>query len=122
MLEIRIYDILPVEDIQTNGGIIMKSRFEGSLLGLIGVNILAWVVTFFTFGIGTPWAMCIKYRWECKNTVIEGRRLEFIGSGSSLFLHYIKWWLLTIITFGIYGFWLYIKLLQWKTENTVFVD
>lgn len=100
----------------------MKSRFEGGLLGLIGVNILAWVVTVLTFGIGTPWAMCIKYRWEAKNTIIEGRRLEFIGSGSSLFLHYIKWWLLTIITLGIYGFWLYIKLLQWKTENTVFTD
>lgn len=100
----------------------MRSRFEGSLLGLIGVNILAALVTFFTFGIATPWAMCIKYNWEAKNTVIEGRRLQFIGTGSSLFLHYIKWWVLTIITFGIYGFWLYIKLLQWKTENTVFED
>ncbi|MGL5312027.1 MAG: hypothetical protein ACRC92_02155 [Peptostreptococcaceae bacterium] len=98
----------------------MESRFEGSLLGLIGVNILAWLVTVFTFGIATPWAMCIKYNWVAENTVIEGRRLRFIGKGSSLFLHYIKWWILTIITFGIYGFWLYIKLLQWKTENTVF--
>ena len=100
----------------------MKSRFEGSLLGLIGVNILSWLVTVITFGIAAPWSMCIKYRWVAKNTVIEGRRLEFIGTGGSLFLHYIKWWILTIITFGIYGFWLYIKLLQWKTENTVFVD
>ena len=61
-----------------------------------------------------------KYRWVAKNTLIEGRRLKFIGSGTSLFLHYIKWFLLTIITFGIYGFWLYIKMLEWKTENTVF--
>ncbi|MCR8747108.1 YjgN family protein [Romboutsia lituseburensis] len=98
----------------------MKSRFEGNLLGLIGVNILAWLITFVTLGIATPWAMCIKYRWEAENTVIEGRRLNFIGSGSSLFMNYIKWWVLTIITFGIYGLWLYIKLLQWKTENTVF--
>lgn len=29
----------------------MKSRFEGGLLGVIGINILAWAVTFFTFGI-----------------------------------------------------------------------
>ena len=100
----------------------MKSKFKGSLLGLIGVNILSWLITFFTLGLATPWAMCIKYKWEAKHTVIEGRRLKFIGSGSSLFLHYIKWWILTIITLGIYGFWLYIKLLQWKTENTVFED
>ena len=98
----------------------MESRFEGGLLGLIGVNILAWLITAFTLGLATPWAMCIKYRWEAENTVIEGRRLEFIGTGASLFFNYIKWLALTIITLGIYGFWLYIKLLQWKTENTVF--
>lgn len=100
----------------------MESRFEGGLLGLIGVNILAWLITAFTLGLATPWAMCIKYRWEAENTVIEGRRLEFTGTGSSLFFNYIKWLVLTIITLGIYGFWLYIKLLQWKTENTVFKD
>ena len=100
----------------------MRSKFTGGLLGLIGVNILSWLITFCTLGLATPWAMCIKYKWEVKNTVIEGRRLKFVGTGSSLFLHYIKWWILTIITFGIYGFWLYIKLLQWKTENTVFED
>ena len=98
----------------------MNSRFEGSLLGLVAVNILAWVISVITFGIATPWAMCIKYRWQIKNTVIEGRSLKFIGTGSSLFIHYIKWWILTIITFGIYGFWLYIKMLQWKTKNTIF--
>ena len=98
----------------------MKSRFEGGLLGLIGVNIFSWAITFFTFGIAAPWALCIKYRWIAKNTLIEGRRLKFIGSGTSLFLHYIKWFILTIITFGIYGFWLYIKMLEWRTENTVF--
>ena len=92
----------------------MKSRFEGGLLGLIGVNILSWAITFFTFGLASPWALCIKYRWVAKHTLIEGRRLKFIGSGTSLFLHYIKWFLLTIITFGISGFWLYIKMLEWK--------
>lgn len=42
----------------------MTSRFEGNLLGLIGVNILAAIISFVTLGIATPWAMCIKYRWE----------------------------------------------------------
>ena len=95
----------------------MNSRFEGSLLGLIGVNILAWVISVLTFGIATPWAMCIKYKWQINNTVIEGRRLKFIGTGSSLFMNYIKWWILTIITFGIYGFWLYILNCQFKSDK-----
>ncbi len=98
----------------------MDSRFEGGILGFIGVNLLAILIIFLTLGIATPWAMCIKYDWEISNTVINGRRLIFVGSGGSLFINYIKWWLLTIITLGIYGFWTYIKLLQWKAENTAF--
>ena len=100
----------------------MKSKFKGGLLGLIGVNILSFLITFFTLGLAAPWAVCIKYKWELNNTIIKGRKLKFVGSGSSLFLHYIKWWILTVITFGIYGFWLKIKMLQWKTENIVFAD
>lgn len=98
----------------------MRSRFEGNILGFIGVNLLAAIISFFTLGIATPWAMCIKYRWEIENSVVEGRRLKFIGTGGSLFVNYIKWWILTILTLGIYGFWLYIKLIEWKVENTVF--
>ena len=100
----------------------MKSKFKGGLLGLIGVNILSFLIIFCTIGLAAPWAVCIKYKWELNNTIIKGRKLKFVGSGSSLFLHYIKWWILTVITFGIYGFWLKIKMLQWKTENIVFAD
>ncbi|CEJ72968.1 Predicted membrane protein [[Clostridium] sordellii] len=98
----------------------MTSRFEGNLLGLIGVNILAAIISFVTLGIATPWAMCIKYRWEIDNTVVDGKRLKFVGSGTDLFFQYIKWWILTIITLGIYGFWLYINVIKWKVENTIF--
>ena len=100
----------------------MKSKFKGGLLGLIGVNILSFLIILCTLGLAAPWAVCIKYKWELNNTIIKGRKLKFVGSGSSLFLHYIKWWILTVITFGIYGFWLKIKMLQWKTENTIFSD
>ena len=100
----------------------MKSKFEGNILGFIGVNILAAIITFLTLGIATPWAMCIKYKWEIDNTTIDGKRLQFVGNGTDLFLHYIKWWILTIITFGIYGFWLYINLIKWRVENTEFVN
>ena len=99
-----------------------KSYFDGGLLQLIGWQILGGLVTFITFGICYPWAICMIYRWEAKHTVINGRRLKFTGTALQLFGNWIKWLLLTIITFGIYSFWLNIKLIQWKTKHTVFAD
>jgi uncharacterized membrane protein YjgN (DUF898 family) len=40
----------------------MDSKFEGEILGFIGVNLLAALISFVTLGIATPWAMCIKYK------------------------------------------------------------
>jgi uncharacterized membrane protein YjgN (DUF898 family) len=96
----------------------MESKFTGRLIGLIGVNLLQWLLTCITFGIGVPWAVCIKQRWLARNTVIDGRRLTFDGTGGQLFGNYIKWLLLTIITCGIYSFWLSIKMQQWITKHT----
>lgn len=98
-----------------------KSHFDGGLLQLIGWNLLGALITVLTLGICYPWAVCMVYRWEIKHTVIEGKRLQFNGTGGSLFVQWIIWTLLTIITFGIYGFWVGIKLKQWKTKNTTFI-
>ncbi len=98
----------------------MKSKFTGGLLGLVGVNILQFLVILITLGLGAPWAVCIKQRWLARNTVIDGRRLEFDGTGAQLFGSYIKWFLLTLITVGIYGFWLSIKMQQWIVKHTHF--
>ena len=99
-----------------------QSYFDGKLLGLIGTNILVFLVTLFTLGFGVPWAITIKQRWLTKYTVIEGRRLVFKGTGASLFGQGVKWLLLTIITLGIYGFWVSIKMQQWVTKNTSFAE
>lgn len=95
-----------------------KSQFTGGLLGLIGMNLLQFLLTFVTFGLGVPWAVCMKERWIAKHTIIDGRQLIFDGTGGQLFGNYIKWFLLTLITFGIYGFWLDIKMKQWITMHT----
>lgn len=95
-----------------------KSEFTGGLLGLIGINILQWLLIFITLGLGVPWAVCIKERWIARHTIIDGRQLTFDGNGGQLFGNYIKWFLLTILTFGIYGFWLDIKMKQWITRHT----
>lgn len=98
-----------------------RSKFTGTLLGQIGVNILAFLITVLTLGIAYPWAMVLKIRWKVENSIIDGRRLIFTGSAASLFGHYIIWFLLTIITLGIYGFWLNIKIQQWITAHTHFM-
>lgn len=96
----------------------MESKFTGGLLGMIGIGILQGLIIAFTFGLGAPWAICLKQRWLAKHTIIDGRQLTFDGTGGQLFGNYIKWFLLTLITFGIYGFWLSIKMQQWIVKHT----
>ena len=95
-----------------------ESQFTGGLLGLIGINLLQALMIGLSFGLGTPWAICMKERWMAGHTIIDGKRLTFDGTGSQLFGNYIKWFLLTILTLGIYGFWLDIKMKQWITKHT----
>lgn len=97
-----------------------NSYFDGGLLQLIGWSILGFFITLFTLGICYPWALCLKYKWEAKHTVIDGKRLEFQGSAIGLFGLWIKWFLLMIITVGIYSFWISISLKKWKTKHTHF--
>lgn len=97
-----------------------ESYFDGGLAGLIGIKILAALITGVTLGICLPWALCMKYNWKIKHTVINGNRLKFTGTAMGLFGNWIKWLLLTVITFGIYGFWVQIKLEKWIVKHTVF--
>ena len=97
-----------------------ESKFTGSLLGLIGINLLQALIIGLTFGIAAPWAICMKERWITRHTIIDGRQLVFDGTGGQLFGNYIKWFLLTLITLGIYGFWLDIKMKQWIVKHTHF--
>ncbi len=96
----------------------MESKFNGGLLGMIGIGLLQGLIVTFTLGIGTPWAVCLKEAWYAKHTTIDGRQLKFDGTGGQLFGNYIKWFLLTVITLGIYSFWLSIKMKQWVTKHT----
>ncbi|MFA6801182.1 MAG: DUF898 family protein [Acholeplasmataceae bacterium] len=95
-----------------------KSEFTGKLLGLIGTNLLAMLITIITLGICIPWAICIQQRWYAKHTILNGHQLVFVGEGGQLFGQFIKWFLLTIITIGIYGFWVKIKMHAWVVSKT----
>lgn len=98
----------------------MESKFTGGLLELIGISILQVIIIFFTLGLATPWAVCLKESWIAEHTVINGRRLKFDGKGGQLFGNYIKWFFFTIITLGIYSFWLSINMKKWVVKHTHF--
>ena len=99
-----------------------ESYFDGGLLSYMGWVIFGAIITIFTLGLGAPWAIVNMYHWEINHTVIDGKRLEFVGTGLGLFGQWIKWWFLTLITLGIYGFWVHIKLLNWKARHTFLID
>lgn len=96
------------------------SYFDGTLLQLIGYRILAFLITSISFGLLFPFAFTLVYSWKMKHTVINGRRLKFIGSGFQLIGNWILWMFLIIITLGIYSFWVGIAFEKWKVKNTVF--
>lgn len=91
--------------------------FDGGAGSYLGVSILAFLVTFLTFGICLPWAICMRQRWRSNHTLIYGNRMSFTGTAASLFGNWIKWFLLCIITLGIYGFWVVPRLTQWVVEH-----
>ena len=97
-----------------------NSYFDGGLLSLILLVIVGGFISTLTLGICYPWAICLIYKWEVENTVIEGKRLKFTGTGIGLFGNWIKLFLLIIVTFGLYSFWAAIFIKKWKAKNTIF--
>lgn len=114
--------VAPAPTQSVGDGEIAKSYFDGGLLQLIGWTLLGALITLITIGICFPVALCMKYNWEVKHTVIEGRRLAFNGHAIQLVGNWIKWLLLSIITLFIFALWIPIKLKKWITKHTYFVD
>ncbi|MDF3128846.1 DUF898 family protein [Kiritimatiellaeota bacterium B1221] len=108
--------------VSVNEGRVAESTFDGGLLSFIGWSLLGAALTFFTFGLCFPWALCMVYGWRVNHTVINGRRLKFHGRAIGLFGSWVKWLLLCILTLGIYSFWLFIALEKWKVKNTRFAN
>ena len=95
----------------------VPSGFEGRLIALIGINILTSFVSTITLGLALPAMYCFKKRWLYRNTIINGYRLKFTGTGAQLFGKYILWTFLGIITIGIFTLWWPIKYQQWETKH-----
>ena len=60
--------------------------------------------------------------YKINHTVLNGKRLNFVGTGIDLFINKLKWFFLTLITLGIYGFWVPIKVKKWEIAHIHFKD
>ena len=95
-----------------------NSYFDGGIFGFIGTNILAAIVTFVPF-VGFAWANVIKLKWFNTHTVVDSRRLVFVGTTGQFFLKYLVWGLLTTITLGVFGLFVPVKNLKLEAENII---
>lgn len=97
-----------------------ESYFDGNAFEWLGWQIVACLISAFSFGIAFPWAMCMLTKWEVEHTVISGKRLKFTGTGGQLFGKYILWSFLTFITFGIYSIWFGLGMEKWRVKHIVY--
>ncbi len=94
------------------------SKFDGGFFGYLGISILAFLLSVCTLFIGTPWAVCMVYRWYIRHTALDGARLYFDGTGLQLWGNIIKWLLLTVITVGIFALWMPFRFMNWVAKHT----
>ncbi len=97
------------------------SYFDGGVLGWIGHSILFVLLCLIPF-VGIAFAICNMGKWIASHTYVDGRRLKFVGSASSLIGSVIIWEILTIITLTIYGWWVPVKICKWVASNLTFAD
>ncbi len=91
----------------------LNYQFDGGAASYIGIGLFSWVLTIVTIGFAAPWAICMRWRWRCEHTLINGCRVRFTGSGGALIGQWIKWLLLCIVTLGVYSLWVAPRLQRW---------
>ncbi len=99
-----------------------RSEFTGSFWGMFGRSILCYLICSVSYGIAAPWAIAKFVKWKTENTVYNGKKLIFVGSGKKLFWSWIRWMTFGVITLGVYFFFLPCRIDRWKTANTFFED
>lgn len=98
------------------------SCWDGGVLETLVASIVYSILISITCGLATPWALCYFYKFVISHVVIDGKRLYFDGTGTSLFGNWLLWTLLTIITCGIYSFWVIPKMYHWIASHTHFYN
>ena len=78
-----------------------------------------FLLSLVTFGIYSPWAWVRLFKLKASHTVINGKQVNFTGTGGTFFVICLVNGLLTIITLGIYSPWAICRILKWKARNTL---
>lgn len=76
-----------------------ESTFTGSNWGLIWRPIVMSLGISLSLFIATPWLMAWFFNWYFSNMVVDGKQLEFTGTGSDMFFIYL-YFLISIVTVG----------------------
>lgn len=96
----------------------VASLFVGSPAELLVVLICAVPAIIFIFA-GLAWNLVIRYRWEAKNTIINGFPVYCTAKVWPFALTISKWFFLSIITLTIYAWWLPITARKWKCDHMI---
>jgi uncharacterized membrane protein YjgN (DUF898 family) len=104
----------------------VRASFSGTGGEMFGKLFVGFLLTAITFGIYGPWFVADLQRYVYAKTSYGPTsrgdvRLEFTGTGGSLFVTGFVGGLLTAITLGIYYPWFLCNLLRYFTDNTVAV-
>ncbi len=102
----------------TNAG--GDSYFDGTGVDLFIRQLILGLVTMFTCGIATPFALVNVIQWETSHIVINGKRQSFNGTAIELFGMWIKWFLLSLITCGLYSYYANVDYQKWVARHTTY--
>lgn len=79
-----------------------KLTFTGEGDSLLGIMLLNWVLSFFTFGLYYPWARVNKLKYLYGNTLLNDTPFIFHGTGKELFKGFIKFFALIVLVYAFY--------------------
>ena len=85
-------------------------QFFGKGSEYFSIMIVNWLLTLVTLGIYYPWARAKRLKYIFGQTALNDERFNFSGTGSQMFLGFVKVILFYIIVLGVYVL-LYLKLL-----------
>jgi len=94
-----------------NGGVLFST-----------VIIHLFILSTVTLGLYAPWAWVRIFRVKASHTTIQGKQVQFVGTGAQLLVLAIVQGLLTVLTLGFYGPWAICKFFEWKAANTLVGD
>ena len=77
-----------------------ESKFSGKLIGFAWVNLVFWASVLLTANVAMPLGLAYRERYMARHTTVNGKQLEFFGSGTKLFIKKLAISLISPIILG----------------------